>query len=176
MAITLDAAIRKLQETDDWECFDDKPWSDSDIADYEKKTNLTIPNQLREVLKQYGWNGFAEPHLHANFVAVWDDGTRSVHESQVLVSDKEQLETMHRMFVTNSTWPNQFTLPMVFFGTADGGHAYLLMDGTNPNNDAVYFWERATDPFGTGNNQRGVAKVADSLYEFFYNLKPRDEL
>ncbi|MBO0134284.1 SMI1/KNR4 family protein [Agrobacterium burrii] len=176
MSITLEAAIEKLQSTNDWECFDDKPWSEADIADYERKTNLTIPNQLRAILTRYGWNGFAEPHLHANFVAAWDNGTKSVHESQVLVSDKEHLETMYRMFCTDGDWPIQFTPQMVFFGTADGGHAYLLMDGKNPGNNAVYFWERATDPFGTGNNARGIAKVADTLYEFFYNLKPREEL
>lgn len=46
MSITLEAAIEKLQSTNDWECFDDKPWSEADISDYERKTDLTIPNQL----------------------------------------------------------------------------------------------------------------------------------
>lgn len=65
---------------------------------------------------------------------------------------------------------------MVFFGSADGCNAYLLMHGDDPDNNAVYLWERATDPWGTGDNAMGLAKVADHLYEFFFNLKPEENL
>ena len=65
---------------------------------------------------------------------------------------------------------------MVFFGTADSGHSYLLMDGKNPKNNTVCFWERATDKFGEGNNAKGLAKVADSLSDFFVKLTSIDSL
>ena len=75
------------------------------------------------------------------------------------------------MFIAKPNWPDQFTLPMVFFGSADGGHAYLLMDGRDRTNNKVFLWEQASDPFGTGNNARGLNLVAPTLFEFFYNLK-----
>jgi hypothetical protein len=49
------------------------------------------------------------------------------------------------------------------FGTADGGHPYLLMDGKDPNNGTVYLWERTSDPSGSRNNARGLAVVAPTL-------------
>jgi hypothetical protein len=49
------------------------------------------------------------------------------------------------------------------FGTADGGHSYLLMDGKDPKNGTVYLWERTSDPSGSRNNARGLAVVAPTL-------------
>lgn len=176
MSITLDEAIAKMRATGDWSFEEDSLWTDQDIADYESQTGLQIPDQLAEVLKLYGWNGFEQPDLYANFVATFEDGSRSTHEVQVLVSGKKRFYDRHNMFITTPAWPNQFTLPMVFFGTADGGHAYLLMDGRDRSNNKVYLWEQASDPFGTGNNARGIGVVAPTLYEFFYNLKKSDEI
>lgn len=176
VTMSMDEAIAKMQETGDWDFDETTRWSDADIADYERNTGLKIPGQLRAVLKSFGSNGFGRPDRHANFIATSQDNSRSVHEVQVLVADKAEFAAMYSMFIGNSAWPGQFTLPMVFFGTADGGHSHLLMDGKAEENSAVYLWERASDPYGTGNNSRGVAHVADSLYEFFSNLKPRQAL
>ncbi len=176
MSITLEEAIEKMQATGDWSFDEDSLWSDQDIADYETETGLQIPDQLAEILKRYGWNGFEQPERHANFVATFEDSTRSTHEVQVLVSAKKRFYDRYNMFIAKPNWPDQFTLPMVFFGSADGGHAYLLMDGRDRTNNKVFLWEQASDPFGTGNNARGLGLVAPTLFEFFYNLKKADEV
>lgn len=176
MTVTLGQAIAKLEASGDWEFDEDTLWSEKDIADFEAETGLLIPDQLAEVLKLCGWNGFGEPHENALFVAVFEDGTRSVHESQVLVSSKKIIHQNHRMYIANPNWKDQFTLPMIFFGTADGGNSLTVMDGRDRTNNKVYLWEEASDPFGTGNNARGLGLVAPTLFEFFYNLKKVDEI
>jgi hypothetical protein len=176
MTITLDQAIAKMEASGDWESDENTLWSAKDIADFEAETGMLIPDQLAEVLKRYGWNGFGEPHENALFIAVFEDGTRTTHESQVLVSSKKTIYQSHRMFIANPSWRDQFTLPMIFFGTADGGNSHVLMDGRDRSNNKVYLWEQASDPFGTGNNARGLGLVAPTLFEFFYNLKKSDEI
>ena len=171
--VTLDQAFAYLRDNCALEVIAATAWSVSDIRAYEAATGLKIPDQLRTVLMQVGHCGVESNDA---FIVTHDDGSRSVHESQILVSSRNSFMAMHQMFMKDDPWPNQFTLPMVFFGTADAGHSYLLMDGTNPENGEVYFWERATDPFGTGDNAKGVAKVADSLAEFFMKLTAPDKL
>ena len=56
------------------------------------------------------------------FMVEYEDGSRSVHESQILVGSRKHFMIMYEMFMRDDPWPNQFTLPMVFFGAADGGH------------------------------------------------------
>ncbi len=63
-----------------------------------------------------------------------------------------------------------------FFCSADSGHSYLLADGINSENNAVYIWQHATDPFGTGNNSKGIIKLADSLTDFFLTLTRLENL
>ncbi len=176
MGITLSEAVEKMQATGDWSFEQDSLWSDQDIEEYESATNLQIPDQLAEVLWTYGWNGFNEPERYANFVAEFEDGSRSTHEVQVLVSAKKRFYDRYSMFIKAPSWPDQFTLPMVFFGSADGGNAYLLMNGADRTDNKVFIWERASDPFGTGNNARGLGFVAPTLFEFFYNLRKDDEI
>ncbi|MOA54287.1 hypothetical protein D3C78_1778760 [compost metagenome] len=50
------------------------------------------------------------------------------------------------------------------------------MNGRDRTDNRVWLWEQASDPFGTGNNARGLGLAAPSLYEFFYNLKKVDEI
>ncbi|ASY66742.1 hypothetical protein SJ05684_b57600 (plasmid) [Sinorhizobium sojae CCBAU 05684] len=176
MRVTLDEAVAKMQSTGDWSFEEDSLWSDQDISAFEAETGLVIPSQLAEVLKRYGWNGFGRPDKYAKFLAVFEDGTRSVHEVQILVSPQEDIRQSHDMFIVKPSWPDQFTLPMIFFGTADGGHSHLLVDGRDRGNNQVFLWEQASDPFGTGNNARGLGLVAPSLFEFFYNLKRAEEI
>lgn len=176
MPVTLNEAIEKMKSSGDWDYEQDSLWSDQEILDYEAETGLLIPDQLADVLKRYGWNGFGRPDKNALFLATFEAGTRSVHESQTLVSSKKTIYQNYRMYIAKPNWPDQFTLPMVFFGTADGGQALTVMDGRDRSNNKVYIWEQASDPFGTGNNARGLGLVAPSLFEFFYNLRKVDEI
>lgn len=169
----LNEAIKFLQNNCDFQVVQNTTWNTENFDQFSELTGLTIPSDLAVVLRKYGHCG---TECNDSFLVQYDDGSRSVHDVQVLVSDHEQFITRHRMFISQSPWPDQFTLPMVFFGSADSGHSYLLMDGKNPDNGAVYFWERATDPFGTGNNAKGVVKVADSLPEFFVSLTSAENL
>lgn len=170
--VQLDAAIDFLKENCDFQIVPNTTWADGDFERFTELTGLIVPTQLAEVFRQYGQCG---TEYNDNF-SVQNDGSRSIHDIQVLVSNFDTIVSRHEMFISKSIWDDQFIIPMIFFGSADSGHSYLLADGKNVENNAVYFWERATDPFGTGNNARGIAKVADTLYEFFYNLKPREDL
>jgi SMI1-KNR4 cell-wall len=173
MEVSLDMAISYMRENCDFDSIPETQWADADFRDFEVTTGLKIPSQLAQVLKQIG-GGCAEQNN--SFLVRYDNGSCSVHETQILISMKETMLGSQELFITNSSWPDRFNLPMIFFGSADGGNSYLLMDGSNPENNAVYFWERATDPWGTGDNTLGLGKVADSLYEFFYRLRPYEEL
>lgn len=171
--VTLDEAILHLKQKSDLIVIDSTTWRDDDFRTYEEATGLKIPKQLEAMLRQCG---HCVVESNDAFLATYEDGSRSTHESQILVSDHENFITMHRMFIAQSPWNDQFTSPMVFFGTADSGHSYLLMDGKDPDAGTVYLWARATDSFGTGNNAKGLAKVADSLPEFFINLTSIEDL
>lgn len=149
-------------------------WSDSDLTKYETETGLVIPNQLKETLRNIGFFAVED---RDSFLVNYEDGTRSVHETQMVVYHMEHMLWARRAFATHDdTGDPRMPLPMHFFGTADGGNNHLLMDGTDPNNNTVYFWRRVDDPWGEGDNTKGLGKVADTLYEFFYNLRPYDEL
>jgi hypothetical protein len=166
-------AIEFLEANCDFQIVPDTKWADSDFARFTELTGLVIPDQLAEMLRQYGQCG---TEYNDSFLVEYEDGVRSVHDIQVLISNFDNIVSRHETFFSASVWEKQFTLPMVFFGSADSGHSYLLMDGENPKNGAVYFWERATDPFGTGNNAKGVVKLADSLPEFLFSLSAPENL
>ena len=169
----LNDAIQFLQNNCDFQVVPHTTWNEESFDRFSELTGLTIPNGLADVLRQYGQCG---TEYNDSFLVKYGDGSRSVHDVQVLVSNFDNIVSRHETFISGSVWPNQFTLPMVFFGSADAGHSYLLMDGKNPDNDAVYFWERGTDTFGTGNNAKGVIKIADNLPEFMLNLTSAENL
>lgn len=50
------------------------------------------------------------------------------------------------------------------------------MNGKDPTDNAVYCWFMATDPFGTGNNDAGLGRVSDSLFDFMRNLQHASEV
>lgn len=171
--LSLDQTLGHLRERCDLNVVPATTWSDEDVTPYEAATALWIPDELKTVLTRIG---HCSVESRDAFVAEYRDGSRSVHEIQILVSSRKTFVTIHDMFITGHPWPDQFTLPMIFFCTADAGHSYLLMDGNNPGNGTVYLWKRATDPFGTGNNARVLGVVAPSLFEFFINLKFTEEI
>ena len=150
------------------------PWSDADFAAYTAETGLTIPAQLEEVLRIHGallaeWDDNMEGTPW--FLAEFEDGTITKNEALSLVASRENMESSHRMFRLDTVWPDRFPLDMVFFGTANNNYLYLLMNGKDATDNAVYCWFMASDPFGTGNNTMGLGRVADSLFEFFCNLR-----
>jgi hypothetical protein len=163
----IDAAIEFMKESCGFQVVPNTAWDDSHFDRFTEVTGLVIPNQLAEVLRRYGHCGTEyNDYFHVEDAR----GDRSAHDIQVLISSFDIIIRNHETFVAKSVWKDQFTLPMVFFGSADSGHSYLLADGKNPENNAVYFWERATDAFGTGNNSKGITKLADNLPEFFLGL------
>lgn len=170
---TFDDAIEHLKQNCDLNVIELTTWTEDECRLYEAETGLKIPPSLKHFLKVIG---HCVVESNDAFIAQYADGSRSVHETQILMSDKKNFISAYRMFVVDQDWVDQFTLPMVFFGTADAGHSHLLMNGRNPDDEGVYIWERATDPFGTGNNARGVGRVANSLPEFLFNLRPAEEL
>lgn len=163
----VDAAIEFLKANCDFQVVPGTAWNDSDFSRFTEVTGLVIPNQLAEVLRRYGQCG---TEYNDYFLVEEAGGRRSVHDVQVLISNFSIIAANYETFISKSVWEDQFTLPMVFFGSADSGHSYLLADGKDPENNAVYVWERATDAFGTGNNAKGITKVADSLSDFCLSL------
>lgn len=169
----VDAAIEFLKENCDFQVVPGTAWNDSNFSRFTELTGLVIPNQLAEVLSRYGQCG---TEYNDYFLVEEAGGGRSVHDIQVLISNFDIIATNHETFISKSVWKEQFTLPMVFFGSADSGHSFLLADGENPENNGVYFWERATNAFGTGNNSEGITKLADSLPDFFLSLTALENL
>ncbi len=169
----IDDAIEVLKENCGFQVVSGTTWNDGDFSRFTELTSLVIPNQLADVLRRYGQSG---TEYNDYFLVEDRDGGRSVHDVQVLISTFDIIAERHETFISRSIWEDQFTLPMVFFGSADSGHSYLLADGINPENNAVYFWQRATDPFGTGNNSKGITRLADSLPDFFLALTGLENL
>jgi hypothetical protein len=173
MQPTIQQAIEHMERNCAFTSYPEKRWNASELAEYQRETGIKLPQQLAYVLREIG-----ECYVEENdgFVAERDDGTRSVHNTQVLVGDMEWIMSTYELLISKSEWPDRLPGQLVIFGSADGGNAYLMMDGTGEQNNAVYLWARATDPWGTGDNATGLEKVADSLFGFFYNLKPEEDL
>jgi hypothetical protein len=49
-------------------------------------------------------------------------------------------------------------------------NSHAVMNGRDRSDNTVYLWEQVSDPFDTGNNSCGLAFVAPTLFDFFYNL------
>jgi len=110
------------------------------------------------------------------FIGNYPDGERSLFEVQILTHREPHMRTCYNIFRVQDGDDSGMPLPMHFFGTADGGNSHLLMDGADPSNNAVFVWEGSDDPWGEDENSIGLAKVADTLYEFYINLRPYEEL
>jgi len=177
MTVTLEQAIDKLRKTEDWGSDPDTRWTSADVRAYRQETGLQLNTQLQVVLEKFGLTGFDEPEEHAYFLAHHDHGSTSIHEVQFLTYNFQHMVSSYHAFSSDrEIGYSRLPATLNFFGTADGGNNHLLTDGTNPENNAVYFWKRVDEPWGEGDNTKGLAKVADTLYEFFYNLRPYEEL
>lgn len=169
----IDDAIEVLKEKCGFQVVPGTTWNDGDFSRFTELTGLAIPTQLADVLRRYGQSG---TEYNDYFLLADRDGGRFVHDVQVLISTFDIIVERHETFISRSVWEDEFTLPMVFFGSADSGHSYLLADGIDSENNAVYIWQHATDPFGTGNNSKGIIKLADSLTDFFLTLTRLENL
>ena len=179
-ACTLTDAIEHLRSNFILE-EDGKPWTDADFMAFTAATGFVIPTQLEEALRAHGplipeWDDNMEGTPW--FLAEFEDGTVTKNEVLVLLDSREEMVTSHRTFKTDyvNVWPDRFTPDMVFFGTANNNYMHLLMNGKDPTDNAVYCWFMASDPFGTGNNALGLGKVADTLFDFYCNLRREDEI
>lgn len=169
----IDDAIEVLKEKCGFQVVPGTTWNDGDFSRFTELTGLAIPNQLADVLRRYGQSG---TEYNDYFLLAGRDGGRFVHDVQVLISTFDIIVERHETFISRSVWEDQFTLPMIFFCSADSRHSYLLADGINSENNAVCIWQHATDPFGTGNNSKGIIKLADSLTDFFLTLTRLENL
>lgn len=141
----IEAAIAKLQSTNDWEGSPGEEWTDTDSATLQQKTGLILPPDLEWVLRRHGSNGFNEGSQD-NFVAVDESGGITRHETQVLMTDREDMVSTTVQFAIEDGPDSRVPPPLLFFGTADGGHTHLLMNGKDHSDRAVYVWERSDDP------------------------------
>ncbi len=188
--ITIDEAVAEMRRKGDIEWDDGEQWSEEDIAVFERDAavyrerkspaRLKLPKQLKEFLLKHGSVG---AETNNAFVINFPSGARAKNEMVSVGHAVENMINDSRSFIPLLYGPNHDQLMpgrvpngYVFMGTAEGGHAYLLMDGTNPENNAVYIWGLAYDPWGEGDNTLGIGKCADTLAEFLYNLRPYEDL
>jgi len=175
MCETLEEAIAGLQKQSSQNVVKGPSWSSEDFARLLSETKCAVPSQLEQTLSAHGRVDTSE---FKYFLAQWSDGRVSKHEIQTLV--KPSPDSMIDEFLSFRVNPDlnedRFPYDMVFFGTADGGHSVLLANGTNPNDNTVYLWEKAGDPWGVGDNAVGIAKVADTFFGFLCGLIEEGDL
>ncbi|MCM2505710.1 hypothetical protein NDN16_18780 [Aureimonas altamirensis] len=170
---TLDDALAHLETHCAFSAVPGTAWTNSDFETYATRSDFRIPPDLEALLRRVGTCAAEE---NDGFVATYEDGTRLVHETQMLSTDCGKVLDRHSAFIANDSGSSRFPLPMVFFGTADAGQNHLLMNGREHSDRAVYLWVRNDDPFGTGGNARGLGRVADTLFDFLAGLHAPDAL
>lgn len=156
------------------------PWSDADFERFQTETGCTVPTQLEALLRSYAMvhvesDDYDKPQ-YDSFLAKWDDGFQSQHSVKTLIDRLESMISNYRIFRHDQALPDRFPHEMVFFGDADGGLSQLLMSGTDPEDNTVYLWKKANNAWGEGDNAGGLARCADTLFEFMYNLVPEEDL
>ncbi|MFP3384949.1 SMI1/KNR4 family protein [Tritonibacter sp. SIMBA_163] len=172
MEITLNMALSRFKKDPDY-----APatlfWNKAHFEKLLEKTGCRLPTQYKELLETAGEfeHGFGY-----YFLATWPDGAQTKHELQVPFQPLQSVIDNFEIFRKGREFPDRFPHDMVFIGTADAGHTNLLANGTDPTDNAVYLWETASDPWGTGNNTQGLARCADTLFGFLYNLDDWDNL
>ena len=186
----IDDAILEMERKGDLDLIDDLKWSELEVEQFAHDTpmfrdrasnkRLVLPYQLSEFLLKYGRVG---AEMNNAFFAEFSGGVRAINELVGVGHSSSRMKTNSGSFISllygannDKLMPGRVPNGYIFMGTAEGGHAHLLMDGTNPDNNAVYIWGLAYDPWGEGDNTLGIGKCADTLAEFLYNLQPRENL
>lgn len=192
--ITLDMAIEALESAErggqalllyEWGMWPETrrlhwPWTDADFARLREQTSCTVPTQLEQLLRRYvtihaGSSDWDAPQ-HVAFRAEWEDGSRSTHAVKTLVDLPQAMLDTHAIFCGTGDMPYGFRHNMIFFGDADGGHAALLMNGTDPNDNAVYLWLKSSHPHLEDMTVDGIGRCADTLYAFIHDLTLEESL
>jgi len=174
MCDTLEEVIENLKNKSTGKYIHGAPWSDKDFERLLSETGCRVPRQLEQTLKTYG---ALDPWQEQYFLSHWPDGTVKKHQTQISVGDVDSMIDEFQSFRVNPAWnEDRFPYDMVFFGTADGGHTVLLASGTDQSDNTVYLWEKAGDPWGVGDNAIGIAKVADTFFEFLCGLTDEENL
>ena len=75
--IHLKDAILFLKENCGFQIVPDTTWTDDDFRRFTELTGLLIPNQLAEVIKQYGQCG---TEYNDSFLVEYEAGSHSVHD------------------------------------------------------------------------------------------------
>lgn len=190
--ITIRQAMDKMATVENFDWDPEDAWSVDEVAKLEESLlysrdpgdstrRMLIPVQLREFLLEVG---ICSAGYDDAFLVKFDGGGTAINETQVIgsatpdriIKNSTNFLSYHYGEKRDKLMPGRVPNGYIFMGTAEGGHAHLLMDGTNPDNNAVYIWGLAYDPWGEGDNTLGIGKCGDTLAEFLYNLQPRENL
>ena len=148
-------------------------WQDADVTRFETETGLALPRELAAFLKSHG-------KLFLEFLvmsASFDGGRTQNTEVERIGGGVDQLITDSQRFLEQRNRvtgdviePARSPEGYIHIGEAEGKRSRLLMDGVNPDNNAVYIWGIAFDPWGEGDNTLGLGYVADSLSDWIIHL------
>lgn len=175
--INLATAMSRLESNAYWIKKSGTEWTAPDFDRLKREIEIETPPDLRLALERNGVNTLdIDKEAPNSFLAKDGTGAISRHQLQILMSSPSSMIVNTKQFSIEDGPDSRVPLPMLFFGKADGGHTHLLMNGKDHSDRAVYVWERADDPWGTGTNARGLAKAGDDLASFLMSLRPWDEL
>lgn len=164
----LSVAINRLRRHPEFRELSRRKWSEDDVVQVEQVTGIPIPRDLREIWLETG--GFALEQTELYFTASFPHGYEEEGEIQIMFQDAEMVLDLHQTLVVSRDNPGRLDPKYLVFGTADGGNSFLLTDVDG----GVHYWPLAFDPIGQGDNEAGVAKVANSMPEFINDLRALD--
>ncbi|KIN61442.1 hypothetical protein Z945_2434 [Sulfitobacter noctilucae] len=125
-----------------------------------------------EFITNHGFVSFLPPAQSVFWYSVDSAAGTERHRGDVAyVMDVDRAITVHRNMTGEagpSFWP-VFLLPIA--GSA--GEDYILLE-LGGQNDRIFFWKEAYDPFGEGDNTR-LGQVAPNMYDFINGLEPAPE-
>lgn len=164
----LSIAINRLRRHPEFRELSQRKWSEDDVIQVEQVTGMPVLPDMREIWLEIGGFGLEQTELY--FTAHFPHGYEEEGEIQILFQDAEMVLDLHQTLVISKDNPGRLDSKYLVFGTADGGNSFLLTDA----NGGVHYWTLAFDPIGQGDNEAGVAKVADSMPEFINGLRTLD--
>lgn len=140
---------------------------------------IRLPQDYAEFMKTS--NGVKGFDCDACFIAHFPDGI-SIFEFDYIANwlSMKRTNSTHlatSSIVTKVNYPDGFA----YIGRAmsdEVGEGLILtgIDQNSPDYGKIYMLMSAADPYGEGDNTRGIGYVADSFTEFMNNFRPREEL
>ncbi|MFK7836910.1 MAG: hypothetical protein AB8B60_11860 [Sulfitobacter sp.] len=147
-------------------------WGDAEFAELKAATGCTPPAQLEKILREIG--SFALGWDNA-VLGVFDQGQVVKTEVQIAMAQLKTMVSDFRSLRMSTEFPDRFPLDMIFFGSAEAGHAKFVMHSAEMDDGAVYLWPITGESWGTPGNP-GLAKVTDTLFEFYYHMTEYDNI